>query len=142
MILSLSLRPTPIDAYKPRLEEILNDIIMISEVAELSVESHNIAKEIGVEKKSKQYEPPKEIKAPLTASSVQWSTVKFEGGDDEPTETESQMTDLDGDASESAYYDSNSSRIPLKDLLDRWQEPDSKKDKVNSDCLLMQEFVV
>lgn len=106
---------------------------MISEVAELSVESHKIAKEIGVEKKMNTYEPPQEIRASPTMSSVQWSTVKFQEGhgEDEPTETESQMTDLDGDASESAYYDSNSSRIPLKELLDRWQEPVSKKDKVS-----------
>ncbi|KAL3920631.1 MAG: hypothetical protein SGILL_003161 [Bacillariaceae sp.] len=122
------------DAYKPRLEEILNDIVLVSEIAELSVESYNIAKEIGVEKKAKRYEPPTEIKGPptpsRTGSKVQWSAIKFEDGEDEPTETESQITDFDGDMSvKSAYYDSNSSRIPLKDLLDRWQEPVSKKDK-------------
>ncbi|KAG7359816.1 mechanosensitive ion channel [Nitzschia inconspicua] len=134
------------DAYKPRLEEILNDIILISEVADLSIESDNIASVIGVEKKERKYEPPTEIDTPeiptvKRGGRIRWSSVKFEDasilrsgsqsllqGDEDNTDTESKMTD-DGDSSEISFYDSNSSRIPLKELLDRWQEPVSKKDK-------------
>ena len=45
------------DAYKRRLEEILNDIILISEVAELSVESDTIATLIGIEKQDVPLDP-------------------------------------------------------------------------------------
>ncbi len=141
------------DAYKPRLEEILNDIILISEIAELSVQSSNIASVIGIEKEEKMDQLPQEINASTSnesmslGSRIQWSSVKFQGGsnlqtssvgddyldEDDGTETGSHVTDCDGQTSEkSANYDSNSSRIPLKDLLDRWQEPVSKKDKVST----------
>ena len=133
-----------LDAYKPRLEEILNDIILISEVAELSVESENIASVIGVQKRPRK-EPPKEIQATKDfqqrTSRVQWSQVKFDEGstisrtnsesalDDESTASEAGS---DGDASEKyRYFDSSSSRIPIKDLLDKWEEPISKRDKVS-----------
>jgi hypothetical protein len=133
-----------IDAYKPRLEEILNDIILISEVAELSIESENIASVIGVEKRPRK-EPPKEIQAAKNlqqrTSKIQWSQVKFDEGstisrtnsesafDDESTASEA---GTDGDVSEKfRYYDSSSSRIPIKDLLDKWEEPISKRDKVS-----------
>jgi len=131
------------EAYKPRLEEILNDIIMISEVAELSMESHNIANVIGVEKKAKKKEPPHEINTAnvskgsnsRSSSQIEWSTVKFH--DDrtgsQPTsmrgDYEEESTDLDsysddgGDFSEgkSGDYDASTYRIPIKDLLGEYR---------------------
>jgi hypothetical protein len=117
---------------------------MISEIAELSVESDTIANVIGVEKKERTNKLPQEIKAGKdsknrTSTQIQWSTVKFQddpnngGGTDEEEETTDMESDIgtDGEISEkSAYYDSSSSRIAIKDLLDRWEEPVSKRDKV------------
>jgi hypothetical protein len=119
-------------------------------VAELSIESSNIASVIGVEKKEKRYEPPKEIntsqiKSVNRGGRVRWSSVKFEESPlnrnglhagllqefEDIMEAESQMTDDENSSESSAYDDSDSSRIPLKGLLDKWQEPVSKKDKVS-----------
>jgi peptide methionine sulfoxide reductase MsrA len=118
-------------------------------VADLSIESDNIASVMGVEKKERKYEPPTEINTSEVPSvnrggHIRWSSVKFEDNSlsrsgsqsllqdhEDNTDTDSRMTD-DGDSTQtSAYYDSNSSRIPIKDLLDKWQEPVSKKDKVS-----------
>lgn len=113
------------------------------------MESGNIASVIGVEKKKKTYEPPAEIntgeiKTVNRRGRIRWSSVKFESPDsrsgsqsgllqehDDISDTESQMTDDEDSLESSPYYDSNSSRIPLKALLDKWQEPVSKKDKVS-----------
>jgi hypothetical protein len=119
-------------------------------VADLSIESGNIASVIGVEKKEKKYEPPTEINTPHNKSvnrggRIRWSSVKFEESPfsrngsqtgmlqefEDIMDSESLMTDDENSSESSPYDDSNSSRIPLKGLLDKWQEPVSKKDKVS-----------
>ena len=72
------------DLYKPRLEEILENVITLSEVAELSIESKDIADIIGLGQSDSDDESPhEEIKSTAEArrrgrlSVIRWSDVKF-----------------------------------------------------------------
>lgn len=131
------------------MEDILNEIILISEIAELSVESETIANVMGLKREDFDVEPPREIKTAREARAsrmpkVRWSSLKFDGDvgswgmvDDEDNDDDD---DVDGEpddaedgriAKEGRTYES-SSRLPIKDLLDKWEEPLSKRDQVNS----------
>jgi hypothetical protein len=140
----------PTDAYKKQLEDILNEIILISEIAELSIESETIATLMGLQRENFDVAPPSEINPATQAKTssmpkVQWSHLKFDG--DTSTKSSWGMVDDDDDgepsqinfnnaegtriAKEGCTYES-SSRLPIKDLLDKWEEPLSKHDQVNS----------
>ncbi len=122
---------------------------MISEIAELSVESENIANVMGLQREDFYVEPPKEIKAATEAKTarmprVRWSSLKFDGDastksswgmmdDDDDDGGEPSQTDSDhaeGDRIGKEEYFDSSSRLPIKDLLDKWEEPLSKRDQV------------
>jgi hypothetical protein len=145
--------------YKQRLEDILNDIIMISEIAELSVEAESIVNVLGIkpigsfgeDAPSTEMETHTPVK-PRSAT-VQWSEVTFKqddntsllGSDIDLTERGTEKVDVEeemysevmndgGEDEEEAdertgFYDS-SSHLPIMDLLDKWDDPVSKKNKV------------
>jgi len=148
-----------VDTYKPRLEEILNDVITISEVAELSIESEDIADLIGIEQSVSDDEPPSEVMESSAAvrrrgrlSVIRWSEVKFEADDcsssgdsvtdflsslpentDEDEASNPEDSELDSQDEEffkkEKLYNSGSTRIAVKDLLDKWDEPVMKHKK-------------
>ena len=138
-----------------RLEEILHEIILISEIAELAMESDNIAKAIGIESR-KETDTVRimtdKAMGKARMRNVRWSDVRFSdpnasqlGSDADLTTMDSTKMDggdpLDSDTFEvdniddeksvegHGFYDS-SSYLPIKDLLDRWEEPDDNRDKV------------
>ena len=159
-----------VDTYKPRLEKILNDVITISEVAELSIESEDIANMIGIEHSNEtdfgrpdeamesEVEAEAEARRRGRLSVIRWSDIKFEADDgsniedsvpnfqsplpenideDEGSNVE-ELEDSQGEGSfekEKLYTSSGSTRIAIKDLLDRWEEPVMKHEKVRADAM-------
>ncbi|KAG7359813.1 mechanosensitive ion channel [Nitzschia inconspicua] len=147
-----------VDMYRQRLDEILNEIIMISEIAELSVESESIVNVLGVksqddndeESLNKEVETQSLIKPRISA--VRWSEVKFNHDEDmsriglgnDLTERDIEKIELEGQTYSEAprwnrddeeakggktgFYDS-SSGFPTMDLLDKWNDPVKKRDK-------------
>jgi hypothetical protein len=169
-----------VDTYKPRLEEILNDVITISEVAELSIESEDIANMIGIEQSNTDnFGPPvevmvSEVEAEAEArrrgrlSVIRWSDIKFEAedgssiGDSVPNFQSPLPENIDGDGAsnseeleldsqgeeffekEKLYSSSDSTRIAIKDLLDKWDEPVMKHEKVRANAMrffIKQSFI-
>jgi hypothetical protein len=170
-----------VDTYKPRLEEILNDVITISEVAELSIESEGIANMIGIEqsngtdlsrpdeamKSEVEVEAEAEARRRGRLSVIRWSDIKFEADDgtsvedsvpnfqsplpeniddDEGSNVE-ELEDSQGDGffeKEKLYTSSGSTRNVIKDLLDKWDEPVMKHEKVRADAMrffIKQSFI-
>jgi hypothetical protein len=78
-----------VDMYKPRLEEILEDVILISEIAEFAVEFRDIADMMGIEQSESDEEPQHEENSTVEArrrgrlSIIRWSEVKFNAADDD-----------------------------------------------------------
>jgi hypothetical protein len=159
-----------VDTYKPRLEEILNDVITISEVAELSIESEDIADMIGIEQSNgtdfgrpdvameSEVEAEAEARRRGRLSVIRWSDIKFEAddgssiedsvpnfqspipdniGDDEGSIAEELELDSQGEGffEKEKLYTSGSTRIAIKDLLDKWDEPVMKHEKVRADAM-------
>ena len=138
--------------YKPKLELILNDIILISEVAELAEEAENLPEDIEQEAKKEMAQENRLKKRSL--NQVRWSSVKFQGkgsrlGDegDEPPSPPSPSTGppsqgaarraMFGDRSRDRFSGlerDSSGRLRIKNLLDRWDEPTNKSDRVS--CIL------
>ncbi|KAG7353641.1 hypothetical protein IV203_002996 [Nitzschia inconspicua] len=157
-IVSLYFGRRMVDMYRQRLDEILNEIIMISEIAELSVESESIVNVLGVksqddndeESLNKEVETQSLIKPRISA--VRCSEVKFNHDEDmsriglgnDLTERDIEKIELEGQTYSEAprwnsddeeakggktgFYDS-SSGFPTMDLLDKWDDPVKKRDK-------------
>mmetsp|Transcript_3675 Transcript_3675/g.7531 ORF Transcript_3675/g.7531 Transcript_3675/m.7531 type:complete len:894 (-) Transcript_3675:382-3063(-) len=104
--------------YKPRLQVIIDDIITITEVAELSIEADNIANAIGIEQGDSASVDPETNKVTKSASrregsvcATKWSDVKFQeehlsSGDSESDELAS--------LGENQSDDSSSKKIDLE----------------------------
>jgi hypothetical protein len=152
-VLTLPCHLDRIDSYKNRLEDILNDIILISEIAELSLEAETIANVIGIKNEGNSPERPNEINATADAntprmSRMRQSSVTFDEDSSSKSKSMSGMKDddadegsvpsqldsddADGDSTAKGTFYESSSRLPIKDLLDRWEEPLSKRDQVCS----------
>lgn len=136
--------------YKPKLELILNDIILISEVAELAEEAENLPEDIEQEAKKEMAQENRLKKRPAL-NQVRWSSVKFQGkgsnlGDeaDDPASPSPPSNDpssqgaperaMFGDRSRACFSDlgrDSSGRLRIKNLLDRWDEPTNKSDRVS-----------
>ena len=155
------------DLYKPRLEEILENVITLSEVAELSIESKDIADIIGLGQSDSDDESPhEEIKSTAEArrrgrlSVIRWSDVKFtrssensvaefppsfpENTADDDSSSNLENFDLDSQATEEylkneKLFMSGSTRIAIKELLDKWDEPVTKNQKVRSMLIFIYE---
>jgi hypothetical protein len=147
--------------YRVRLEDILNDIIIISEIAELSIEADSIVNVLGLQPDN-EVVPEQVIAVGIDnpgqslVSTVRWSDVKFkreetvsqlESGTELPRRntngldmegerfSEQMNLDLDGEKTaekRNEIYES-SCRLSIMDLLDKWDEPVNKRDKVRTE---------
>jgi hypothetical protein len=135
--------------YKPKLELILNDIILISEVAELAEEAENLPEDIEQEAKKEMAQENRLKKRSL--NQVRWSSVKFQGkgsrlgdeGDEPPSPPSPSSAPPSKGASPRAMFGDrsrdrfsgldrdSSGRLRIKNLLDRWDEPTNKSDRVS-----------
>jgi hypothetical protein len=138
--------------YKPLLEEILNDIIVMTEIAELGCEADNLPDD-GEALNIKEL-VDLSLKKRSQLSTVRWSSVRFKTA---PTRADSDVSDvldqMDGSSVEdslsqektakdteipmkqavrqhSSRRSSSAGLIRIKNLLDRWEEPINKLDKV------------
>jgi hypothetical protein len=146
--------------YRVRLEDILNDIIIISEIAEMSIEAESIVNVLGLQPANEDNsKPPATVgvdnPGQSRVSTVHWSDVKFK--QDETisqlgSETELPGRNADGlDADEERFSDlmnvdlndeetaegrngfyESPSRVSMMDFLDKWDEPVNKRDKVRT----------
>jgi hypothetical protein len=129
------------------LEEILSNIIIISEVAELAAEADNLTDE--EDSVNTEQMIAANLKKRGKLSQVRWSSVRFkEDGrsrlDSEETtgahgssEHSSEQANDDGVAGrrgQNLHRSSSSSdstgQLRIKNLLDRWEDPLNKQDKV------------
>jgi hypothetical protein len=151
-LLTLYFNRRKFETYKPRLEDILNEIIAISDVAGLSVDADLIADTIGI-KKDDSLEDFKKAQAGAAVdlrksrpTHIRWNSVKFSNGKGDMTGNEN-TNDLDDpsvDTSESSeieprpkvgspYFGGSSftsGNIAMKELLIKWDEPVNARDKV------------
>ena len=152
------------------MEEILNDIITITEVAELAIESESIANLIGIEHADSLDEPLHEAKESTAEArrrgrlgTVRWSDVKFQSDDSSIGNSETNKMpllgeninddedslpidlefDIQGDQffEKEKLYGSSSRRIAMKDLLDKWDEPVERRDKVRTIALFSIAYI-
>lgn len=136
----------------------------------MSIESEDIADLIGIEQSVSDDEPPSEVMESSAAvrrrgrlSVIRWSEVKFEADDcsssgdsvtdflsslpentDEDEASNPEDSELDSQDEEffkkEKLYNSGSTRIAVKDLLDKWDEPVMKHKKVRADALLSKQM--
>jgi hypothetical protein len=141
------------DVYKPKLEEILNDIIVITEIAELGAEADNLPDATGTMNAKELVED--NLKKRGRLAEVRWSSVKFHNRSRADSDASSIVVEKGdntsfGDASpipelprrvagtpprsfmarNAAAPSKSSGLIRIKNLLDRWDEPVNKLDKV------------
>ena len=147
------------ETYKQRLNDILNDVILISEIADLSVQSATIANAMGLQIDDRKHSPKHSVHStspvPVTRriSAVHWSEVRFKSEDnmsqlgsendlsakdtgkaldaDEAMSIDDVDLGTDDDSGASPGFYDSSSRLPIMDLLDKWEDPMNKRDKVN-----------
>ena len=114
-VLAISFGRRQYSTFKPRLEKLLLDVVLLSEVAKLSAE----ADEVHAEMSERTPLGRKSKKQP----EVSWALVKPESA-----ETDDDLADQSGHNSpdrggDRKYGRSTSSGSFLKSLLDRWEEP-------------------
>ena len=146
------------EIYKPKLELILEDIIIIAEVAELAADAVDVnEEEDNLSASPKSTFPQKRSKQRRTEfGEARWASVKFKKGDVSRLDTERSQVegDTEGDKSDSEdekdipeptplnrlpyekrvldkhRRNSMSGRQKIKNLLGRWEDPVNKMDKV------------
>lgn len=141
------------DVYKPKLEEILNDIIVITEIAELGAEADNLPDDTEALNTKELVELNLNKRASL--GGVHWSSVKFKSNrqrtDSDASSVVDASTNVDSPAAEKTpkapenlrarmsrmSTRSSSSLLRIKNLLDRWEEPVNKLDQVRGGKLIL-----
>lgn len=119
------------ETYKPKLEEILNDIIIISEIAELAAEADLLAVE--EEGLSTERMIAANLKKRGQLSKARWSSVRFKK--DKALDVSSDVESDDGTSEpitpnlsgRHLQASESSKKIHIKNLLDRWEDPLSNK---------------
>jgi small-conductance mechanosensitive channel len=141
---SLSNYAKQIANFKPRLEKILKDVVLLTEIAELAEEADQLDAQDSLNQSLRLHEKPVSKKG--LGGSVKWSEVAalssgdisdFERDhDDEDDDDASKESPSEGGDTPAASERnrpqlsiSNSGDFRIKDLLDRWQEPVNKLDK-------------
>eukprot|EP00977_Amphora_coffeiformis_P004440 scaffold945_cov170-Amphora_coffeaeformis.AAC.20 len=128
--------------FKPRLEKLLKEVVLISEVAELALEIERSADEMqetleielhGADRKVKFLGDISWSSDPRLMHRSRTSSLQIDSDD------ESETTDVTGDKGKrkddigefraSMNRRSSSANIPFKDLLDYWEEPINKMDR-------------
>jgi hypothetical protein len=146
-LLTLYFGKRSFDIYKPQLEEILNDIIVITEIAELGAMAGDVPEE-GTQVDTNQL-VEESLKKRGQLTNVRWSSLRFDdknrkesiGRDtDDESDDEADDEDTKKNAEEeppvrtllartSPMDSSSSGLVKIKNLLDRWEEPVNKLDK-------------
>eukprot|EP00977_Amphora_coffeiformis_P011524 scaffold2767_cov177-Amphora_coffeaeformis.AAC.98 len=106
--------------YKPKLEKLLLDVVLLNEVASLSAQAEAMHEEISQESSQKDV---KEVKKKdtgkrKTVNDVKWSSVKMTSEDINESSEHDETT-----GSKPRYGRSSSGGTFMKSLLDRWEEP-------------------
>lgn len=146
-VLTLYFGKRTFDIYKPKLEEILNDIIVVTEIAELGAEADTLPEDEGNQLDTKQLVHDNIIKRGQL-SEVRWSSLKFND------KTREDLADTDDEASLGVPKKTDSgeqhpmrglmartspmntsSTFKIKNLLDQWEEPVNKLDKNSGSSL-------
>eukprot|EP00980_Cylindrotheca_fusiformis_P002337 scaffold543_cov119-Cylindrotheca_fusiformis.AAC.4 len=151
-VLSLYFGKRTFDIYKPKLEKILNDIIVVTEIAELGAEADSLPEE-----ESTHVDTTKLVQENIIRrgqlSEVRWSSLKF---NDSTRDDLNDSTDDESSAAASAPAGAaavteaknkkpgdapsrglmartsginSSGTFKIRNLLDRWEEPVNKLDK-------------
>eukprot|EP00980_Cylindrotheca_fusiformis_P002338 scaffold543_cov119-Cylindrotheca_fusiformis.AAC.5 len=139
------------DIYKPQLEEILNDIIVITEIAELGAEASVLPDEGPLPDTKQLLEESVKKRGQLTQ--VRWSSLRFNKEDkkdaaDATSESDDEMSAASNARKKSGEdppprsllsrtarmntSSSGSGLVKIKNLLDRWEEPVNKLDKASA----------
>ena len=108
-------------AFKPRLEKILREVVLLSEVAELAVEVDRADEE--------QWHRKQQVQL---FTEVNWrtsSSLQNKADDSSDDEEESEATYREEDVDEGMLETNLSGSLRVKDLLDFWEEPENKLDK-------------
>jgi hypothetical protein len=146
-LLTLYFGKRSFEIYKPQLEEILNDIIVITEIAELGAEAGDLSEEENQVDTEQVVQESLKKRATLTKG--RWSSLRFNdksgkesSGKDMDDESDDEFDDDDAKknaeekppmrtllARTSAMSSSSRGLIKIKNLLDRWEEPVNKLDK-------------
>ena len=129
--------------FKPRLEKLLADMVLLTEIAELSVEAEQFAEE---EKRKQQHQQRSFMAIPGKKRSMSWSNVTFSAdaddssssssSDEEAEESTTKSTLRHRNSSEPELERSGSGRILLKHLLDSWDEPNYRSKQSGSNATL------
>ena len=132
------------------MEEILNNIIIISEVAELAAEADNLTDE--EDSVDTEQMIAANLKKRGKLSQARWSSVKFKkdgrnrldsedtiGAHASSSEGSNEQANDGGVAGRKALLKAGSlsdstKQLRIKNLLDRWEDPLNKQDKVWMDC--------
>lgn len=109
-------------SFKPRLEKLLLEVVLLNEVANLSVHAESMADEISTASSQPESQEPKGSKKNprKKLTDVTWDSVKMKPGEMGGDENEG------GEETEVKYGrvgSSMSNASFLKQLLDRWEEP-------------------
>jgi hypothetical protein len=131
------------EVYKPQLEEILGDIIVVAEVAEFATEADHMEDD-----ETNEGQNPDESSQNRRASlsHARWSSLRFKKEDthdrtcsEDSTSPEISTAPARADSLSRLPYeqrkdvasgDFSESSSSIKNFLDRWDEPASKLDKV------------
>lgn len=150
--------------YKQRLEELLSQIILITELAELAAEA-DILSETKEGEASGPGSVTDPLKRPAATGSAQWSSLRFQDDKKPPTRSSSTASLAEENSIKEAMLDqvslspgekprqtlraaptamkqeelNTSGLFRLKNLLDRWEEPVNKLDKVG--LLWLNEYI-
>jgi len=126
--------------FKPRLEKLLADMVLLTEIAELSVEAEQFAEE---EKRKQQHQHRSFMAIPGKKRSMSWSNVTFSAdaddsssSDEEAEESATKTSVRPRNSSEPELERSGSGRILLKHLLDSWDEPSYRSKQSGSNATL------
>ena len=121
--------------FKPTLEKLLQDVVLLNEVANLSAQAEAVHKEVNHLNLDKA--APKKPTAPSKLKEVSWASARFQTND---KETSGEYDELGEEEEATGMLRRTSSGGPfIKHLLDRWEEPKTESDKV---CLLSAEVAL
>jgi hypothetical protein len=156
--LLLTAPPIPAEEYKPKLEKILNSIIIISEVAELAEEADHLPDEVhGATKIKATKTVERNVKRKSALTEARWQSVRF--NEDNPSSSDmpgdsrlipdrlESLEDIKDDTTAQRAHGSlpapivrmlsrdASGSLRIKNLLDQWEEPVNKADRVSWICI-------
>jgi hypothetical protein len=116
-LMAISFGQRQYGTFKPRLEKLLLDVVLLNEVASLSAQASLMHAEMNpMEEKTSR-------KKKKGLQDVTWSSVRVESALDESEEHDADESTNEGLSGRHAFQRANSSQSFLKSLLDRWEEP-------------------